>query len=384
MPLGKNIPLLYIYSIFIKRVSMPIIIIYFLLNNLSLTQVGILAAVMAIATIITEIHGGIFADIYGRKLSLALHSVFGILTMFFYFIGNSFEYFLIASITYGLAGAFISGTRNSILYDTLLKKKKEKDFKKYSGKIMFYSHIFNAFFLLIIPVIYVFNVKLPFLIGILFFAISLIAAILLTEPQNNNKDKSINKKLFSALKEITINKNIIFLLVLFALFFGFVYTSAEFTQPILKFTGLEVIFFGIVYALKRAVMGIGGGLTHKLEKYSNKKLIFIGMILLLITLIFYFTARLEFVVLAILLLGLAEGFNRIVFDDAINKRISSKNRTTVLSVSSLLKSLVKAIFVLSFAIYADLFGLKEMCGIAIILFLVILVGMFVVYKLKIQ
>ena len=115
MPLGKNIPLLYIYSIFIKRVSMPIIIIYFLLNNLSLTQVGILAAVMAIATIITEIHGGIFADIYGRKLSLALHSVFGILTMFFYFIGNSFEYFLIASITYGLAGAFISGTLGSDL-----------------------------------------------------------------------------------------------------------------------------------------------------------------------------------------------------------------------------------------------------------------------------
>ena len=165
----RNIPLLYIYSIFIKRVSMPIMILYFLLNNLNFTQIGILAAVTSIIHLSTEIHGGIFSDLHGKKTSLILHSIFGTLTMFFYWIGDSFTYFLIASIMYGIAGSFISGTRNALLYDTLTQLNETPKFKKYNGKILLYSHIVNAIFLLIIPIIYNENSKLPFIIGIFFF-----------------------------------------------------------------------------------------------------------------------------------------------------------------------------------------------------------------------
>ena len=79
----RNIPLLYLYSILIKRVSMPIIVLYFLLNNLNFTQIGILAAVMSIVALSTEVHGGVFADLHGKKTSLILGSVMGALTMFF-------------------------------------------------------------------------------------------------------------------------------------------------------------------------------------------------------------------------------------------------------------------------------------------------------------
>ena len=57
----RNIPLLYFYSIFIKRISMPIIVLYYLINNLSFTEIGTLAAVTALIHMSTEIHGGIFA-----------------------------------------------------------------------------------------------------------------------------------------------------------------------------------------------------------------------------------------------------------------------------------------------------------------------------------
>ena len=128
---SRNIPLLYIYGVLIKRVSQPIIIIFFLLNNLNFTQIGILAAVNSIIHLSTEVHGGIFADIHGKKLSLILHSIFGALTMLFYFIGNTFAWFLLASVMYGLAGAFITGTRNALLYDTLIKLKRTSEFKKF-------------------------------------------------------------------------------------------------------------------------------------------------------------------------------------------------------------------------------------------------------------
>ena len=159
----KNIPLLYIYSSLIKRVTMPIIILYFLFHNLNYTQIGILASVMAILGILTEVHGGVFADKYGKRLSLGLSAVFGLLTMFFYFLGNSFIYFLIASICYGASGAFISGTRNALMYDTLLEHNITRKFKKYIGRMIFISHLVSAVVLLLIPVVYSFNQKLPFL-----------------------------------------------------------------------------------------------------------------------------------------------------------------------------------------------------------------------------
>ena len=89
--------------------------------------------------------------------------------MLLYFIGDSFAWFLVASIVYGLAGAFITGTVNALLYDTLIKLKRTSEFKKFNGKIVFYSHFFNALVLLAIPVVYEINVKLPFLIGAVFF-----------------------------------------------------------------------------------------------------------------------------------------------------------------------------------------------------------------------
>ena len=105
----QNPVLIYIYSILIKRTTMPIIILYFLLNNLNYTQIGILASTIAITTIFTEVHGGVFADIHGKKKSLILQSIFAFLTMIFY-LGGSFYYFLIASICWINCGFIAIGS----------------------------------------------------------------------------------------------------------------------------------------------------------------------------------------------------------------------------------------------------------------------------------
>jgi len=159
---------------------------------------------MATIAVATEMHGGIFADRYGRKLSLELHAVFGFLTMLLYFIGDSFFYFLIASILYGLAGAFITGTKNSILFDTLRKLKMTKDFKKYNGRLLFYSHFFNAIVLLFIPLVYSYNVKYPFIIGMAFFVAAFLTAAAMKEPPSIKVEKIsfFYRKILEVFKEV--------------------------------------------------------------------------------------------------------------------------------------------------------------------------------------
>lgn len=94
---------------FLKRVVIPILALYFLLNTLNFTQIGILGATMSLTHMLSEVPAGIFADKIGRKQSLLIHSFLGALTMFLYWVGNTFWIFLLASVAYGIAGAFLSG-----------------------------------------------------------------------------------------------------------------------------------------------------------------------------------------------------------------------------------------------------------------------------------
>ena len=380
-----NIPLLYFYSIFIKRVSMPIIILYFLLNNLSFTQIGILAAVMSIIHMATEVHGGIFADIHGKKTSLILHSVFGTLTMLFYFIGDSFAWFLLASVMYGIAGAFITGTRNALLYDTLTKLNRASEFKKFNGKVLLYSHVVNALVLLAIPVIYTINAKLPFLIGIGFFIISLILTFFFIEPPLTKKSKTTlamyNIRFLEALKEIRLSKKLLSAILLAMLTASFVFMSSEFIQPLLKISGLQVIYFGVIYALIRGIIGFGGSITYRLEKYFTlEKLLFIGVVGIIVSFLGFSFGTGILIILAVLLLNLSEGFNRIILEDELNKNIKSENRTTILSILSFSQALFNAGLVFVFGITADLVGVQSMFNYALGLFIVTIVAALIFMK----
>ncbi|MDP2749441.1 MAG: MFS transporter [Nanoarchaeota archaeon] len=376
----RNIPLMNVYSVLIKRVSMPIIILYFLLNNLNYTQIGILASVVAIFSLLLEIPGGIFADLNGRKNSLLISSFFGLLTMLLYFFGNSFYFFLIASVAYGISGAFISGTRESLLYDTLKKLKKTAQFKKYNGRNLFYSHFFNALILLAIPVLYVYDQKLPFLIGILFFAASFIVALFLVEPQNvkvkqikvETLMQSYRRKFFDSLKEILSKKLLIAILFFGTITAAFMYSSSEFFPPLLQISGLQVIYFGVVYALMRAIMGFAGMVTHRLERYFRiETLLVLGAAFILVSLIGFSYGVGIIIILSILVLNLSQGFTRILLDDEVNKRVTSSNRTTIMSISNLADSLLNACLVFVFGILADKNGVQGMFVYGLVFFLVL-------------
>ena len=356
----RNIPLLYIYSIFIKRVSMPIIILYFLLNNLSYTEIGILASVTAAITLITEIHGGIFADIHGRKSSLILHAFFGLITMFFYYVGNSFIYFLIASISYGLAGAFITGTKNSFLYDTLRKLGMTEDFKKYNGRSVLYSHLVNAVVLLFIPVIYNVNVKLPFLIGMAFFVVAIITAFLFKEPVNKLTEKNYNKRLFNSLQEVISHKLLLSSIILTTILFAFIYMASDYIQPLLRISGLQIVYFGIVFALMRVIMGFAADIAHRF-KARIEYLLLAGISIVLVSFLgFHLGKTIILMTAAILLLKFGEGFNRILLENEINSAIKSDNRTAILSISSLSRSLLLALIAVPFGALADFVGVQQM------------------------
>ena len=99
---------------------MPIIVLFFEENGLSLTDSMVLQAVFSIAVIVLEVPSGYYADVIGRRNSL----VFGATLAFFgfvtYALAHGFWTFLAAELILGLGASFISGTDSALLYDSLL------------------------------------------------------------------------------------------------------------------------------------------------------------------------------------------------------------------------------------------------------------------------
>jgi MFS family permease len=383
--LERNIPLLYVYSISVKRIVMPFLILYYLFFELTFTQIGIIGAATGITAMLLEVQGGLFADKYGRKSSMFLGGIFGFLTFVFLYFGNSFWPFLIAGILYGISGSFLSGTRQSILYDTLKNLKREKEFKKYSGRMILYPHVTNALFLLIAPLIYAYNSKLPFAIMIGFYVVTMVSALMMIEPKiKKEKHNGYRNAFKKAILEIKRSPVVLSVILMSTISSAFIWTSADYTQPLLEITSLDIIYFGVVYAAFRIVMGLSAELVHRVEKkINNVQGIFIGLIMILISfVIFYLTQSIWLMVLGQILIRAASGWNRVYIGEEINQRIKPSQRTTILSIESLIQSLLAAILGVTFGVLADAYGVQAMYAFVIGSFLILATWAYSNYKTK--
>ena len=100
-------------------IVMPIIVLFFESKGLSLTQIMILQGTYSLFVALFEIPSGFFADIYGRKNSLVIGSIFLFLGYLIFSFFSGFNEFLFAEILLGIGGSLISGAC-SLREDALL------------------------------------------------------------------------------------------------------------------------------------------------------------------------------------------------------------------------------------------------------------------------
>ena len=127
----SNINLFYLFKIVNSlELTLSIFVLFMLANKLTMTQVMILETIFIICVLLFEIPSGAFADLYGRKLALAISMILISFSLVIFGLGTNFWIFLIAQIINSLGTAFSSGADSAFLYDSLKEIKKEKDYSK--------------------------------------------------------------------------------------------------------------------------------------------------------------------------------------------------------------------------------------------------------------
>jgi len=343
--------------------SLPIIVLFWQDNGLNLFQIMVLQSLFALAVVLLEIPTGYFADIFGRKKSLIISSILYLLAIVFYSLGSNFFQFLIAEIFFSFSMSFMSGADSAFIYDTLKGLGREHLFKKIWGNILFYSLIAMSFASIVGGFIGGIDLRMTFYATIPFFLIATFFTFSLVEPERRKTiiKQEYLKQIFQIIKFSLIdNKRLKWLMIYSAIVISFNQTSLWLYQPYFKLSGLDIFYFGFIFAGFNIVAALTSKYAHifeeKLgEKYSLAMLFVLTSIsyLLMSNFVFLFSFSFAF------LQQFVRGFSNVVIVDYINKLAPSEIRATVMSVEGMLSKLCYALIIPFIGWFADVYTLPQ-------------------------
>jgi len=362
--LENNIWKIYLFHIF-KNLAffVPVIVLFWQDNGLSMTEIMLLQSIFAITMVILEIPTGYFADIFGRKNSLAYSGAFLFVSTLIYGIGNNFIYFLAAELFWGLGISFLSGSDSALMYDTLKDLKKENEYKKIWGNSIFLSMIAIGIANIIGAYIGKINLRLPFFFMLPFLLALIPLALTIKEPKRHKLiiKKGYFIKLIKIVKELFLKeKKLKWLMIYAGVSYAFYQSALWFYQPYFSLSGLKIIHFGYIFASFQIVAALSSKYAHKIEekigeKYSLIMLIFLtgAGYLFMSNFIYLFSFMFAF------FHQFVRGFSKIIISDYINKLTKSEIRATILSVKNMIAQLIYAIIIPFAGWIADVYSLTQ-------------------------
>lgn len=354
--LHPNIKLLTWFNFFLDfRLYAPIAIIYFAQISKSYALgLGVFSIEM-ISSSIFELPTGLLSDYVGRKKTVVLGSIAGLLAVIFYAIGINFWILAIGSIFAGLARSFYSGNNSALLHESLREYSQESEYAKYSGKTNSMFQIALAFSALAGSIIAFWSFPLVMWLSTIPQFLCLILSLKLTNPKLTDVKSETN--IFSHLKEsisnILKNRKLKLISVATILDRGIGETIYQFQSAFIA-TLWPVWAIGISKMISNLCAALGMRLSDNLSKkighfkslfYSNVYNRIIGI----------FAAAVPTVASPLLMAStsLPSGISWISQDAIAQENFSNKQRATMGSLTSLVGSLFFAIFAFGFGYMAD-------------------------------
>ncbi len=346
----SNVTKLYFYNFLMGFYLLAGVIIpyYLIWGKLTFLQFMFLQSYYALVIMVFEIPFGALSDRLSKKYALFLSGLFSAVATLIYGTQPNLTLFIIGDTMFALSEALVSGSNESLLYDSLKSVGKEKHLSKTIAKC-------NAIFLISMaiaaplgPLIAVYF-SLPMVMILMFvpYIFGTLIALTLKEPRISAKDARPNfrttlKSGFKQLKSDKVLRTMVLDMIVIEMLIMVLICSYQYYLFQLK---VPLFYFGIIasaYCVIQIIFSIAVPKFESVVKNKKKYLVvntiapgiaymMIGIILVIPLLVF------------LILLVFGFGLSRyLLFFNGINERIPMENRTTVLNTISMIKLLIKA------------------------------------------
>jgi MFS family permease len=328
----------------------PILIPYYVSNNLNSTQIFTVQAAYALSILVLEIPSGYLADVIGRKKTMILGAIFMPVGLAVYAFSHTFLSFILAEFIIAVANSMRSGCDSALIYDTLIQLNEESEYKKFEGRSFYYTRIGTAFSSILGGLLALIILRLPFYINIATSSLMLPFALSLIEPERKKLEAANPLKDILRICRFSFTHTRLRLLILYAAMImstGVTGVWAYFLYY--ESIGISIGYFGLLFAAFQIASALGSRKAHTLEKIIGEKKSFLILLLIAPTFILLGIFKTFVLIPLIFLNAFLWGFAFPLIMDHLNRLIKSEVRATVLSVANMAGSL-------SFVILSPLFG----------------------------
>ena len=345
---------------------MPVIVLFYQDNGLSMQDIFLLKSIYSIAIVIMEIPSGYMADVWGRKKTLLIGALLGSTGFALYSFSYGFWAFAIAEVVLGIGHSYISGADSALLYDTLKVNSLEKEYIKQEGWITSSGNFAEALAGVCGGLLAAISLRMPFYFQFAVASIAIPAALFLKEPHVPVQKVANNLAHILQTVRKTYRHKELRSAILVSSFTGTAsLTFAWLVQPFFEEVNLPIAMFGIMWTLLNLSVGFSSMFSYKIERKLGLRNSLLFIILGLS--IGYFLSAWKVSVMGIgflFLFYLVRGIAHPILKDYINQYTDSDVRATILSLRNFVIRINFAVIGPVLGYFTDNFSLSTALWIA--------------------
>jgi len=347
-----------------QRYFEPFLILFFLQQGLSFTQIGFLIAFRELFINLMEIPSGAVADLFGRRHSMVFSFVAYIISFAIFGFSQDYWHFFIAMFFFAVGEAFRTGTHKAMIFTWLRIEGRLDEKTKVYGYTRSWSKIGSAvstilavaFVLLTNNYTYVFFFAIiPYIAGLINFMTY--PGELEGQPGDKVDIRDIVAHLWECIHAALAVRRLRRLIVESMSFEGVYKAVADYLQPVVKNVALllpiflawgetrrSAVMIGVVYVILYLVSAYASRNSHRITSHAGGeekgsrllwKVISVLYVALIPLLLFeyYYAAVIGFIALALI-----QNFWRPILISRFDAFASETKGATVLSIESQAKS----------------------------------------------
>lgn len=344
-------------------------VVFFRMNDISISRITILAAIWSVAALVTEIPTGVLADRWSRKYMLALSSVFAALGFLVFSVSSSFSPFVLATLLLAARISFGSGTDDAFLYDSLKEMGKASDYERIRGRCnllevasLFVAGVIGAY-------LAVYNIRIPFILSLVTSALAGVIALSFKEPRIHTLGEKVNvfEHIRRAGKQVIKQPFIRFVFFYWVLMDVATSLLDEYDQLYLTEIGFPLAMFGVWIGIRRGLYGVGSMFAEKFKRKPSSHSKLVALFAVILSLGAVALCNMYVGLAAFMLVFALWGVAEVLISGEIHSRVESQQRATIESLLGVCCNLAGIPVLLGFGWVSEAFGIRTGYGALMIL-----------------